>query len=294
MKLQKSYSLNIEENKKYIVTRKMTSYNILRIKIFVMTSIGLIIALSLISINPSRMSDYIRVYVLTIILFLVWTISMIIYKNYNNDVRSKVFLTKEIEKNKLLNTELAKANEGLKKLTLTDELTGIPNRRGFVSFIDSEYDQNLKKNSLLSIIMIDIDYFRQFNECLGHSGADKILIAIAKEINSVCVGSTDIASRYGGDEFILASINSDEKQISEIAEAIRNKVSKLKMPNSSLKNKRNISVSVGTSTVRVTTKEDIHRCIDLADKALYNAKEKGRNCVENLPDKQNSKFYEAS
>ena len=300
MKLHESGSLTFNDNKKSNFERIASSYNLHINKILIVLLIGIIFTLCLVSINPLinrgfkdlNLRDYFMIYSLIIFSFLSWTVSRILYKNYCNR-----FDSKEIEKNKRENAELIKSNKELKKLSFTDQLTGIANRRCFINYIDSEYEQKLKKNSLVSIIMIDVDFFKQYNDYLGHCVADKILIAVAKEINSVCKSITGVAARYGGDEFIITTINSDEKQIHELAKAIRNRVNALVVPNNKLDSIRNISVSIGTSTVRINTKDDINKCIDFADKALYEAKSNGRNCVRNKSDcqgKQGSKYYVAS
>lgn len=305
MKFNEVDSLILEHNKKNNLARVMSSYNSYINKILVVLTIGIIFALFLVSINPLiersfkgfSFKNYFMLYLLIAFLFLSWTTSKILYENHCNGFRSKALLTKEIEKSKRVNAELMKNNMELKKLSYTDQLTAIPNRRSFFDFIESEYECKLNKKTLISIIMIDIDHFKQHNDNLGHGAADKILIEVAKEINIASKSITGIAARYGGDEFIIASINSDDKQIGEIANAIRNRVHEISIPNNKLDNLKNISVSIGTSTVIVTAKDDIFKCIELADKALYEAKMNGRNCVKSKPyiiNKQNSKYYQAS
>jgi diguanylate cyclase (GGDEF)-like protein len=305
MKLNEAYSLVIDGNKRNSLTRKKASYNVHRNRALVILSIVFVFALILADVNPLVVktlrnlsySDYIMINLIVIFSFISWTVSRIVHKSYYSGSGHNKVLVEEVEKSRRLNQELMKRNEELVKLAYMDELTGIPNRRSFINFINSEYDHRIKKNSLMSIIMIDVDFFKQYNDCLGHGGADKILVAVAHEINFICKGTKGIAARYGGDEFILTSINTNEKQILEIAKTIRNRVNELIIPNNNLKSIRNISVSIGTSTVMVTKKNDMYRCIELADKALYEAKENGRNCIKNKPDtlnKQNSKFYVAS
>lgn len=208
---------------------------------------------------------YVNLGVFSIETFIV---SRILYLNYYNDFKSKELLKQ--------------ANEKLKELTLIDELTGIPNRRSFKNFIDFAYEFNLKEDSTMSIIMMDIDYFKQYNDNYGHSAGDKVLISVAQEINSIAKDYSNFAARFGGEEFILAAIDTMEQEILNIAEIIRRSILNLKIPHDSSKVEKYISISLGISTVQVKNKEDIFKCIETADKALYVAKAEGRNCFRNI------------
>jgi len=195
-------------------------------------------------------------------------VSRILYLNYYNDFKSKELLKK--------------ANEKLQELTLIDELTGIPNRRSFNNFIDFAYEFNLKEDSTISIIMMDIDYFKQYNDNYGHSAGDKVLISVAQKINSIAKDHGNFVARFGGEEFILAAIDTMEQKILNIAEIIRTSILNLKIPHDSSKVAKYISISLGISTAKVKNKDDIFKCIELADKALYVAKAEGRNCFKNI------------
>ena len=108
--------------------------------------------------------------------------------DYNSKVllkRANILLEEEIEENKRINIKLMKANLQLKEAALVDELTGIPNRRSFRNYIDTEFDKHVSKDSALSILMIDIDFFKQYNDNYGHEKGDRVLIEVANQINSV-------------------------------------------------------------------------------------------------------------
>lgn len=219
-----------------------------------------------------------------------WIASRIIYLSYVNDFnnrvllqRSKTMLEKEIEDNKDINHRLAIANLQLKKLALIDELTGIPNRRGFRNYIDMEFESNNEKDSILSIIMIDIDFFKQFNDNYGHEEGDKVLISVAKQIDSIIKNDAEFFCRWGGEEFIYSVFNLEE-DVGKLAETIRQTVCDLKIPNGFSKASDNITVSIGTCTIKIIGKDDVSKVINLADKALYLAKNNGRNCVKNICD----------
>jgi len=218
-----------------------------------------------------------------------WIASRIFFQNYVNDFnnkillqRSKAMLEKEIEENKDINNKLAVANFQLKNLALIDELTGIPNRRGFRNYIDIAFDSYVNEDSLLSVIIIDIDFFKNFNDNYGHEEGDKALISVAKQIDSVVKNSMEFFCRWGGEEFIYSVFNLAKEDVIILAETIRLKVCELKIPNEFSKVSDNISVSIGTCTIKITGKDDVSKVINLADKALYLAKNSGRNCVKNF------------
>lgn len=184
--------------------------------------------------------------------------------------------------------KLSKANFQLKNLALVDELTGIPNRRSFRNFIDLTFEYYVKGKSLLSIIMLDIDNFKQFNDNYGHNRGDRILKEIAYQIYSVVKDYMDFAARWGGEEFVYIAFNTNEEEIRKIAETIREKVFALKIPHEFSNSSGFVTVSIGTCTIEIKDKSDIGKAIDLADKALYLAKTSGRNCVKSITSDLNN------
>lgn len=216
-----------------------------------------------------------------------WLASRIIYHGYCNDYnskvllkKSKILLEKEIEENKRINVKLALANLQLKEVALIDELTGIPNRRSFRNYIDNALENFMKENSVIAILMIDIDFFKQFNDNYGHEKGDTALIKVANEINSIIRSSVEFFGRWGGEEFIYSVFNTTEDDVVQLAETIKQKVYGLKIPHEFSENNNYISVSIGTCTIKITGQEDVSKGIQYADKALYLAKKSGRNCVK--------------
>lgn len=224
---------------------------------------------------------------LGVFILIAWLASRIIFLSYYRDYKSKrmlektnIILEREIEQNSVINLKLAAANVQLNELALLDELTGIPNRRSFRNHIDIAFERYVNKNSILSIIMVDVDYFKQFNDIYGHNEGDRVLIAVANQINSVVRHTMDFAARWGGEEFVYAAFNTNAAEIEKIAETIRRKVLNLKIPHGFSKKWNYISVSIGTCTIDVAGKVDVGKGIERADKALYLAKTSGRNCVK--------------
>lgn len=216
-----------------------------------------------------------------------WLTSRTIFLRYVNDFNNRILLEKankmlekEIEVNKDINNKLTNANLQLSKLAIIDELTGIPNRRGFRNRLDLAFESCKSKKIALSIIMIDIDFFKQFNDNYGHEAGDKALIAVANQINSILKSSNEYFVRWGGEEFIYTIFYSSKEEIAKLAEIIRNKVLELKIRNGNSNTDEYLTVSIGTSTMEISGTEEISNVIDLADKALYIAKKSGRNCIE--------------
>lgn len=178
--------------------------------------------------------------------------------------------------------KLEAANLQLKKLALVDELTGIPNRRSFRKYIDSAFENIFSESSMISFMMVDIDYFKQYNDTYGHSEGNKVIIAVANQIKSIVGYAMDFAARWGGEEFIYLAFNMDIEDIKKVAEKLKSKIDNLHIPYESSKINNYISVSIGVSTIKARGEGDISQGIELADKALYLAKESGRNCVRML------------
>lgn len=228
---------------------------------------------------------YVNLHVFVVI---SWMASRIIYRNYCDNYvikrlmnQSELLLEKEMEENRIINKKLAIANAQLKKLALVDELTGLPNRRNFREFIDKVFQSNVNSASV-SVIMIDVDYFKQYNDSYGHEKGDLALIAVAKQIDSMVETTDQIAVRWGGEEFIYTAFNKSQENILEIADALRLKILDLKIPNQSSTISPYITVSLGTCTGAIGRMEHISRVIKIADQALYLAKNSGRNCVAAL------------
>ncbi len=217
---------------------------------------------------------------LSVFIIISWLASRIIFLSYYRDYESNIMLQKtnlnlerKILENSVINSKLAALNLQLNELALIDELTGIPNRRSFRNHIDIAFERYVNDHSTLSIIMLDIDYFKQFNDINGHIAGDRVLRAVANQVNSVVRHDMDFVARWGGEEFIYGAFNSSAEEIEGIAEAIRSKVYDLKVPHQ-------FSKKWAICTLKVNGIVDVSKCIEGADKALYLAKSKGRNCVK--------------
>lgn len=174
------------------------------------------------------------------------------------------------------------AHEKLKQAGLTDALTGINNRRFFDQRLEEEISRNKRLESSLSCLFIDIDHFKIINDSFGHEVGDLVLRKVA-ELLRAQLRSIDVVARYGGEEFAILLGQSGREKAIEIAERIRSIIANTDFKEKD--DKANITVSVGVSTIKFedAPDEDIktigRRLLQQADKALYQAKQKGRDRV---------------
>jgi diguanylate cyclase (GGDEF)-like protein len=223
---------------------------------------------------------------LAVFISISWLTSRILYHNFVDNFNSSKLLDRynrllenEIDENKRINARLEAANKQLQGLALLDELTGIPNRRSFREFIERAFPACVINGSTLSLIMIDIDFFKQFNDRYGHEAGDKTLIAVANQINAVVREPGEFVTRWGGEEFVYASFNKAEEETAQMAATIGAKVSELRIAHDDSPIAPYITVSIGLCTIPLLEKRDVTTAIRLADRALYAAKNGGRNRI---------------
>lgn len=226
---------------------------------------------------------------LLVFIVISWMASRILYRNHCDNYiinklmnQSNILLERETEENKIINRKLEIANTRLKNLTLLDELTGLPNRRKFREFIDKALQYNAGSDFTISVIMIDIDYFKQYNDCYGHDNGDIALSAVARQIGSIVENTDQVAVRWGGEEFLYAALNATQETVIETANTLRLKICGLKISNQNSQICPYITISLGTCTGVAANINNINRIIKIADQALYRAKNCGRNRVITL------------
>lgn len=164
----------------------------------------------------------------------------------------------------------------LERLAFTDSLTGIYNRRHFIDNAQKAFNTYPESNQPLSIIMMDIDFFKRINDTYGHAAGDEVLKSVANAAQSV-LRTDDLLARYGGEEFVIMVFNSAEDLAFKLAERIRQKIRE----SSFLYQGEEISVTVSLGlATKSAPQQTLEETIDLADKALYRAKRNGRDRVE--------------
>lgn len=174
-------------------------------------------------------------------------------------------------------TEAVLERKAIETQALTDSLTGIANRRHFDLVLPKEWNRDMRRGTPISLIVLDVDYFKNFNDNYGHVAGDEILKQIAAVVGSKANRPGDLAVRLGGDEFVLLLGSTPAQAAYNIAESIRTAVQKLEVEKQSSGEAPLVTVSLGIgSTVPKQGAESTGLYL-LADKALYIAKEGGRN-----------------
>jgi len=163
-------------------------------------------------------------------------------------------------------------------LSTTDQLTGIPNRRSFNLQVDKEWSRNMRDKKPLSLMILDIDRFKAFNDTYGHQQGDEVLRIIAVALKDSLRRSSDFAARWGGEEFVILLPNTDMNGALVNAERIRENIEQTSI---TISNGRSVglTVSIGVATIIPMQELNQSELISQADRALYTAKEKGRNMV---------------
>ncbi|MHC5076496.1 MAG: sensor domain-containing diguanylate cyclase [Planctomycetota bacterium] len=176
-------------------------------------------------------------------------------------------------------TERKKAQEQLKLHALMDGLTGIANRRHFDNTLDLEWRRAMRSAKPLSLIMIDIDFFKNYNDLYGHLAGDSCLQKIADTIKASLRRAGNFVARYGGEEFAVILPDTDTEGAYLFAESLREKIENINMEHKHSKISSSVTISQGVATTIPKKNSAQDELISLADKALYKAKQEGRNRV---------------
>jgi diguanylate cyclase (GGDEF)-like protein/PAS domain S-box-containing protein len=166
------------------------------------------------------------------------------------------------------------------RLSKSDPLTGVANRRHFDHTLEAEWLRAARESNPVSLLMLDVDYFKRYNDVYGHIKGDECLRRIALTIQANMRRPADLLARYGGEEFVVLLPNTDAAGANTLADAIRRSVFECRIPHAGNAASQVISVSVGAATVSPHQNMSQLDLLDLADQALYRAKSLGRNCVQ--------------
>ncbi|NPA40964.1 MAG: diguanylate cyclase [Aquificae bacterium] len=175
--------------------------------------------------------------------------------------------------------ETAKLNRILKNMSYSDPLTGLYNRRKFEEFFEREWERARRYSRPISVIMVDIDFFKLYNDSAGHAEGDMCIKRIAGVLRKNIREGIDLPVRYGGEEFLIVLPETDIKAAFEVGERIRRDVESLKIPHPSPEVNGYVTVSVGVASC-IPSEGDKKTLLNGADEALYRAKRGGKNRVE--------------
>jgi two-component system cell cycle response regulator len=198
-------------------------------------------------------------------------IDITLRKELERQVESQLLLANE------LNARLAKANQRLSDLATTDGLTGLKNHRHFRETLDKCFAFAMRHGIPLSIALLDVDWFKSFNDTYGHPAGDDVLRTIAAVLEG-CVREQDLVARYGGEEFVVLMPGTDAPGALKASERLREAVERYQWP------LRSVTASFGTATTTPETRT-ASNLVDEADRALYASKQQGRNRVTHFDER---------
>lgn len=206
----------------------------------------------------------------TLFLIFAWAIAVF---HYNAFVNSYI--------NTGLVEELNKANKKLEEYMRIDIGTGINNRLAFEEALKMEWERSKRNSTTIALMMIDIDYFKQYNDTYGHSKGDACLRDVAQCIDKTMARASDFAGRYGGEEFAVIIPEAEATSAQINAERVRSAVEKLKIKHESRPDGYPyVTISLGVATMYPGKVKNSNALIERADKALYDAKRAGRNRIK--------------
>jgi diguanylate cyclase (GGDEF)-like protein len=201
-----------------------------------------------------------------------------LYGNYRleHDERMAFLLN---AREQALTSELTVAHERLMRMATTDTLTHVANRRYFEQFLSECWARAQAQQRVLSLVILDIDYFKPYNDRYGHQAGDRCLVEVAKVLKTCIRRPSDLVARWGGEEFVIVMMDADVDAAAAAAERVRQAVSELAMPHAGSQCAPYVTVSGGRASMRPGHDLDSSRLFDIADEALYRAKHAGRNRI---------------
>lgn len=192
----------------------------------------------------------------------------------------------EAERDKLiedLDRRVRERTADLEKLSFTDPLTSIANRRALDQRLDAEWNRAVRSGEPISLLLIDLDHFKGLNDTLGHGAADSALIAVAAELNRVAHRTADLAARYGGDELAVVLPGTAPEGAHRVAKQIQAAIRSLNLANPGSKVATILTVSQGVATAWPSQKGSCSNLLLAADHALLSAKQNGKNRIAQAP-----------
>ncbi|MNJ51002.1 Phytochrome-like protein cph2 [compost metagenome] len=188
--------------------------------------------------------------------------------------RDEAYRALRVSQQQLLDTNLV-----LQRLMNSDGLTGLSNRRHFDEYLELEWRRAMREQAQLSLLMIDVDYFKAFNDTFGHLAGDEALRKVAETIRASCARPSDLPARYGGEEFALVLPNTSPGGARLVAEKLRQSVAAMNIAHNMPDANACLTVSIGLAAQTPGIGSHCRQLISAADKGLYLAKNNGKNQV---------------
>lgn len=213
----------------------------------------------------------------------VWIRDVVhVVRNADGEVDSLIGFMFDISERKRAEEELLRLHKELEQLSLTDGLTGIANRRMFDQQLEAEWNGSRRSGKPVSLLILDIDNFKRYNDTYGHVAGDECLRRIAGALQSVARRPRDVVARFGGEEFILLLPEIDAAGAHALAQACTNAIAGLKIAHGIAGMGDFVTVSIGVGTAKAGADDAVRGFVEAVDRMLYVAKNGGRNRIEML------------
>ncbi len=211
---------------------------------------------------------------------LVWIRDVVhVVRNAQGDVEALIGFMFDISERKHTEQKLIDLQKELEQLSFKDGLTGVANRRMFDSVMELEWMNAKRSRQPLSLIMLDIDYFKQYNDYYGHLQGDECLKRVSQTLVECASRAKDFVARFGGEEFMLVLPESDADAPAAVAERCRKAIFKLQIAHAKSPISQLLSVSLGVGSIIPGVNDQLLDFINRVDRRLYLAKQNGRNCI---------------
>ncbi|KEA53834.1 diguanylate cyclase [Mangrovibacter sp. MFB070] len=211
----------------------------------------------------------------------VWIRDVVhVVRKENGDPDSLIGFMFDISERKKTEEKLIALQKELEALSYKDGLTGIANRRRFDATLAVELESARRSKAPLSLLMMDIDFFKQFNDMYGHIQGDQCLIRVAQTLSLALEGPRDLVARYGGEEFIIILPGADAVMAGNIAERCQRLIAKQAIEHKGSPHQELVTTSIGCLTAMPDESLKPTEFLRKVDQLLYKAKQNGRNCIE--------------
>ncbi|MDH3064832.1 sensor domain-containing diguanylate cyclase [Achromobacter insolitus] len=213
----------------------------------------------------------------------VWIRDVVhVVRNDQGEAEALIGFMFDITERKKTEEKLLSLQKELEALSFKDGLTNIANRRRFDSSFDLEWQQARSERRPLSVLLFDVDYFKQYNDLYGHTQGDKCLVEIAQTLALALDGPRDLVARYGGEEFVVLLPEADADVARKVAERCQRLLQKKSIVHALSPHGRRVTVSIGAGTVVPSGQVEPASFIKAVDQQLYAAKNNGRNRIEHV------------
>ena len=215
----------------------------------------------------------------------VWIRDVVhVVRNAHGEVEALIGFMFDISERKKTEEKLLALQKELEALSFKDGLTDIANRRRFDASLELEWGSASRLRQPLSVLLFDIDFFKQYNDLYGHVQGDRCLVDIAQTLSLALDGPRDLVARFGGEEFIVLLPGADATVARKVAERCQRLIQKRAIPHAHSPHEQRITVSIGVGTVVPGASLTPSGFIEVVDQRLYAAKHQGKNRIEAGPD----------